>query len=212
MAPQTPACKLVQLVQTNAHGDDAKRLQLARQMLEEDISTRWFGFAAAVFSFSNLMADQGQAREAYDYLAGRYPALLTPEAPTANLKESLVRRAGVELMLNFAPREEAIHAMELWVRNWEKTNQSAYDEWGQRMWMHLIRGELDAATEVALAEDLSRPLPDNLRYRQRYQNNAYLRPLAELPEVAARMRELDRELLTLQGEVRQMLLEPEWNE
>ncbi|MCW8925061.1 MAG: tetratricopeptide repeat protein, partial [Xanthomonadales bacterium] len=111
MAPQTAVCKRIQLQQARVHGESELRLQLARRMLEEDISTRRFGFAAALFTFSNLMQDQGRAREAYDFLAEKYPTLLTPETPPQGLKDALVRRAGIELMLGFAPREQAIEAM-----------------------------------------------------------------------------------------------------
>jgi hypothetical protein len=36
--------------------------------------------------------------------------------------------------------------------------------------------------------------------------------LADNPAVAARLRELDTEMAALKGEVRQMLMSPEWNE
>jgi TolB-like protein/tetratricopeptide (TPR) repeat protein len=212
MAPQTAVCKRIQLQQARVHGDDELRLQLAGNMLEEDISTRLFGFPAALFSFADLMQDQGRAREAYDFLAERYPNLLTPEIPPQDLKDSLVRRAGIELMLGFAPREQAIEAMELWVRHWEEANRDTYDAWGQRMWVHLVKGETSQAADIALAYDLSRPLPDNIRWKTRYTNDPMLRVLADIPEVAARLGELDKEMAVLRNEVQQMLMSPEWNE
>ena len=212
MAPQTAVCKRIQLHQARVHGDDKLRLQLARNMLEEDISTRLFGFQAALFSFADLMQDQGRAREAYDFLAEKYPGLLTPETPPQNLKDSLVRRAGIELMLGFAPREQAIEAMELWVKHWEEVRRDTYDAWGQRMWVHLVKGETSQAAEIALADDLSRPLPDNIRWKTRYTDDPMRRVLADIPEVAARLRELDKEMAILRSEVQQMLMSPEWNE
>jgi TolB-like protein/Tfp pilus assembly protein PilF len=211
MAPQTAVCKRIQLQQARVSGDEERRMQLTRQMLEEDISTRRFGFAAALFSFADMMQKQGRAREAYDFLAQKYPSLLTPEIPPQDLKESLVGRAGVELMLAFAPREEAVEAMELWVRHWEESTQNTYDEWDQRMWIHLVKGELEQAAEIALNDDLSRPLSDNIRWKSRYRDDPMRRVLADIPEVAARLRELDMDMASLQGEVRQMLQEPEWN-
>ena len=180
--------------------------------LWQDISTRRFGFAATLFSYTYTMFEQGRAREAYDFLAERYPALLTPEVQPRNFKESLVRRAGLELMLGFAPREEAIAAMELWIQHWEAVTQDTYDEWEQRMWVHLGRGEIDQAAEIALADDLSRPIAENVRWKSRYEFDVVLRPLTEVPEVAARLRELDQELAQLQDDVRNMLLQLEWNE
>ncbi len=212
MAPQTAVCKRIQLQQARVHGDDERRLQLARQMLEEDISTRRFGFATALFSFVDMMRSQDRAREAYDFLAERYPYLLTPEIPPIGLKESLVKRAGVELMQGFAPREQTIQAMELWVKHWEEATQDTYDEWGQRMWMHLLRGENAQAAEIALADDLSRPLSKNIRWKTRYKDDPLRGVLADDPAVAARLRELDVATASLQGEVRDMLMSPEWNE
>ena len=212
MAPQTAVCKRIQLQQARVHGENELRLQLARKMLEEDISTRRFGFAAALFSFSDLMQDQGMAREAYDFLAEKYPALLTPETPPQGLKNSLVRRAGIELMLGFAPREQAIEAMELWVKHWEEAWRDTFNEWEERMWVHLVKGEISQAAEIALADDLSRPLSDNIRWKTRYTDDSMRRVLADIPEVAARLRELDREMAVLRSEVQQMLMSPEWNQ
>ena len=212
MAPQTAVCKRAQLQQAQAHGDNERRLRLAREMIEEDISTRRFGFTVALFSFADMMANRGQAREAYDFLAEKYPYLLTPEVPPQGLKESLVKRAGVELMLDFAPREQTIEAMELWVRHWEDATQDTYDEWGQRMWVHLVKGEISQAAEIALADDLSRPLSDNIRWKSRYTDDSMRRVLTDDPRVSARLGELEVEMAQLQSEVREMLLEPEWNE
>jgi TolB-like protein len=212
MAPQTAVCKRTQLQQARAHGNDELGLKMAREMIEEDISTRRFGFAVALFSFSDLMQGQGRAKEAFDFLADQYPYLLTPEVPPNGLKESLVRRAGVELMLGFAPQEETLRAMELWIRHWENASGDTYDEWDQRMWVHLIKGEFEEAAEIALADDLSRPLSDNIRWKTRYMDDPIQGVLADNPAVAARLRELDTEMAALKGEVRQMLMSPEWNE
>jgi tetratricopeptide (TPR) repeat protein len=212
MAPQTAVCRRIQLQQARVYGDDKLRLQLARNMLEEDISVRRFGFAGALFSFADLMQDQGRAREAYDFLAEKYPALLTPEIPPNGLKDSLVRRAGIELMLDFAPREQAIEAMELWVRHWEEARRDTYDEWEERMWVHLVKGETSQAAEIALTDDLSRPLSDNIRWKSRYTHDPMRRVLADIPEVAARLRELDKEMAILRSEVQQMLMSREWQQ
>ena len=212
MAPQTAVCKRIQLQQARVHGDSELHLQLARNMLEEDISTRLFGFHAALFSFADLMQDQGRAREAYDFLAEKYPALLTPETPPQGLKDSLVRRAGIELMLDFAPREQAVEAMELWVEHWLAARGGAYDAWGERMWVHLVKGEIPQAAEIALADDLSRPLAQNIRWKTRYTDDPLRRELADIPEVAARLRELDQETAAMRSEVQQMMMSPAWNE
>ena len=70
----------------------------------------------------------------------------------------------------------------------------------------------DEAAEISLAEDLSRPISDNIRWKSRYQNDPRLKQLAQRPEIAARLNELDVELASLQGEVRELLLSPEWAE
>ena len=79
-------------------------------------------------------------------------------------------------------------------------------------WVHLVKGETSQAAEIALTDDLSRPLPDNIRWKTRYTDDTMRRVLADIPEVAARLRELDKEMAMLRGEVQQMLMSPEWNE
>jgi hypothetical protein len=115
-------------------------------------------------------------------------------------------------MLDFAPREQAIEAMEFWIKHWEEARRDTYDKWDERMWVHLVKGETSQAAEIALADDLSRPLTDNIRWKTRYTDDSMRRALADIPEVAARLRELDEEMTVLRSEVQQMLMSPEWQQ
>ena len=102
--------------------------------------------------------------------------------------------------------------MELWIRHWEEATRDPYDKWEERMWVHMIKGETSQAAEIALADDLSRPLTQNIRWKTRYTDDPLLRELADIPEVALRLRELDEEMVSLRSDVQQMMMFPEWNE
>jgi TolB-like protein/thioredoxin-like negative regulator of GroEL len=209
LAPQAGICRRTQLLAAATRGDQSAQLAQARSMLRDDVDLRWFAFPAALFNFSNTMTELGRAEEAYEFLSENFPILRTPDLRSGTFKENLVKQAAIELMVQFRPREEVLAALDSWVEDTEEMLQRPVDGWGNRMWIHLVRGELDEAAAIALEDDLSRPVSDNERWKSRY-GNPLMKPLSEMPEVAARLRELEQEQAEWQRKVRAALLDPEW--
>jgi len=211
LAAHTTVCRRVQLDEARARNDNALSLKLATTMLRDDVDIRRFGFTRALFSYSDLMTEQGKAGEAFEFLASLYPGMDDFETAPDNFKLVMVRQAGVELMSRFAPRDQFLTAFEFM----DEQQRAAKLPWlsspRSRIRRHLLRGEIDQAKTIALEEDLSRELSNNLSERNRY-GSPIFRDLSQLPEVAARLRERDIELAALQNEVETMMLNPEWNQ
>ena len=73
-----------------------------------------------------------------------------------------------------------------------------------------MTGDMEEAVRVTLAEHLSEPLAIEVQRVERLRIPVFAELTAN-PRVAARMGERDKELDQAREEVREMLLQPEWN-
>jgi len=211
LAPQTVVCRKLQLIEARARNDNARRLELATAMLRDDVEMRRFGFTSALFSYVDLMTDQGRAKEGYDFLASLYPGIAEIDKAPVDLKHMLVRQAGVELMKVFAPREQFLSTLDSLISYQQAAKLPWLDSPRSQVYRHLLRDEFDQAKTIALNDELTWNPADSLNVDYRYQTPLY-RGLAQQPEVAARLRERSTEIAVLRDEVQTMLLEPEWNQ
>jgi len=211
LAPQTTVCRALQLSEAKAHNDPAKTLELAAAMLRDDVSLRRFGYTNALFSYVDQMTAQERAREAFDYLVSLNPGTDDHEQAPTDFKTMMLRQAGVELMWQFAPKDEYLQALELMDKQQREARLPWLDGPRWRIERHLMRGEFEQARVIAINEDLTRNIPDSLGLKYRYTTPMY-RDLSQSPEIASRLRERDTELTALRSEVETMMLKPEWNQ
>ncbi len=211
LAPQTAVCRKLQLDESRAQNDSARLLELARAMLKDDVELRRWAFFDAIRSFADVMMEQGRAREAFDFLVSLFPGMVDHQTPPGNLKESLARSTGILLMTQFESREDVLAAMDLFYKHQQAAEVPWLNSPGFRIFLLLVRGEIEQAKSIALNEQLSEDVASSLNLRYLYQSKLY-RELAQQPEISARLRERGRELAALKSEVETMLLEPEWHQ
>jgi hypothetical protein len=211
LAPQTAVCRRLQLEESMARNDSARLLELSTAMLKDDVEMRRWAFMTAIRSYTDVMMEQGRAREAFDFLASLYPGIAEHEKAPASIKESVTRGTGLRLMTQFAPREEVLAAQDLYLKHLQAAEVPWLDSAGFRVGQLLVRGEIEQAKSIALNEQLAEDVASSLDLGYRYQRGLY-RELAQQPEVAARLREREDEVAMLRNEVETMLLKPEWDQ
>lgn len=211
LAPQSGVCRSIQLSEARARDDLETSLQLATAMLVDGVEVRRGGFGNALFTYVDLMIDQGRVEDAYAFLESIHPDISAYETPPANFKQIMLRRAGAELMMRFAPRDQYVTALNLLSEHEQAMQLSWMEQPHSRVYIHLLHGELEQAKAIALTQELAEDTSMSLNLASRYQRPLY-RELAQQPEVAARLRERAEEMTVLRAEVQTMLLEPEWNQ
>ena len=116
---------------------------------------------------------------------------------------------GLFLLAQFAERQRVISAWEHARSHTEAAGWNWQHMPQMRMFDHVVRGEYEAAVPDAL-EGLSRPLAYDFTPDDEFELDS-MKPLAELPEVAARLSERKRERQAMREEVIAMLEGPEWD-
>jgi len=211
LAPQTTVCRALQIREARTNHDQARQLELAIGMLNDDVSLRRLGWGTALFTYNDIMIEQERAREAFDFLASLYASMESFEQAPENFKIMMVRVAGVELMSHFASRDEYLVALEFLEKQQRDAQLPWLDQPWRRVLRHLMHGEIEQARTVALNEELSENVANSLNLKYRYSTPMY-QELSNIPEIAARLRERDTELAALRAEVEEMMLKPEWNQ
>ena len=178
-------------------------------MLERPASFRADATPIAVFGFAQAHSMLGRSQEGLATLERIEPAAVDFNTPPADLGILMMRWAAAMLA---AEALEPAQAAQIWAQHtaymdatgipWREDEQS-------RVIDLLMRGDLDGAVKAALEQDLSRPLADWTTRTSLYRS-PLLADVAQDPQVAARLAELDREKQQVREQVQQLLLQPEW--
>jgi tetratricopeptide (TPR) repeat protein len=212
LAPNSPLAMRVQLQGYIARDETDKILGLASTMIRDKIENRRDAFAWAVFTYGQVMLDMGKSREAYDFLVSIRPEITDYEKVPKNINGLLMQMSSIFLMTGFASTEVRLDA---WLKLSDNMDKAGYPwrEPNQLSFIYdkLFTGDTDTAISAFLEQQLSRPLATDLT-RYIPISKPMLAELYADPGVTRRMAELGEEYAQLRKQVREMLLQPEWNQ
>jgi hypothetical protein len=157
------------------------------------------------------MIENGQAREAYQFLVSQAPAIEDFGTIPAENNERDLQYNAMELLKALGPHEEALAAWEAAIAAREKAGFNWRNNDYMVMYDALIHEDEDRAASTLLEKMWSQPLATGLQRAGKLSTEIY-KELLDRPDVARRRAELDAEFDLAQSDVREMLLEPEWNQ
>ncbi len=210
LAPRSPVGRRVELERAVARGDDAQALVLARSMIEDNVAFRHDSYTTAVFTYADIMTTQDRVREGFDYFVDQRPEAMAFDGKTYSLNEAMTVLASLEWLPLIHDRDD-IQAV--WA-NAAQTFDHSLPRWRKNpalmVQARMLEGDLDAAKAIVLDDLLGRPAALNLDVPDMLARPFYA-PIASDPDVQAALAKLDRQIDGLRVEVREILLEPEWN-
>jgi len=212
LAPDSPVAKHVEIHRLVARKEFQQLLELTRSMIVDQVENRRGAFSEAVFTYQDLMMESGKSRQAYDFLISVKPEIKNYDEMPANFNAFLMQWSSINLMSGFESPETRKDA---WVKLTVSMDESGFpwretDNFGFFI-DKVYTGDIDGAISVYLEHRLSQPLATNLeRYLPR--NKLILAEVYADPRVATRMAELGKEHEQLREQVRDLMLEPEWNQ
>ena len=212
IAPTEPHNLLLQMQSARGRGQTDLALELAQQMIADQVTGRQGIFFAAGAAYRLMMAEEGRAREGYDFLLSTRPELQDFGAPGIDIKGRDMQWSAINLMSIYSdPAETRARWIEL-----TDALTAAGIPWMQfdsfvRAEDHLLRGEHEQAVDWFLSETLNEPLTTQPDIIKELRSPIYS-SITDDPRVAARLAELERDLEGMRSLVRDMLEEPEWNQ
>ena len=191
IAPASPATRRVELVRAYLMGDVESSLSIARQMLEDEVENRQGSYYVAVWAFVRLKIRNGEAQEAYDYLATVMPNVHEPELP-APLRTVQNRPAVFDLWPIVLPQDQIDKKLDAVVARSERVGFGPGDDPQMHLRALALKGQIDEAVEFGLEHVFSRPYASFKFFRWAFEEDA-VALLAQDPRVQAELIRLEQE-------------------
>lgn len=210
LAPDSDILKRLLIDRAWAGGNSAEVIELAKSMIAKPASMRHDAFPTAVIVHRNYMSKAGRHREAYDFLVGVRPEIVSFDRLPEDIQGILIQWASIELMSGFASPAETRAAWAPFAENL-RANGSWWlqDPYGEAVDLFFM-GDIEAAIEK-VREDLAQPLASWPTRSKQWEEDSIFAPITANPEVAARLSELKREKQEVREQIKEMLQSPEWN-
>jgi len=212
LAPNSPVAKHAEIHRFIARKEYREALELCHSMIAEQIEDRRGAFTEAVFTYQSLMMDSGKPREAYDFLVSVKPEIVNYENLPSDFNAMFMQWSSINLMSGFESFEVRKDAWTKLSGNWDKAGfpWRDPDDFGLTL-DKIYTGDTDAAINLMLENRLARPLATNLELHVK-RSKLVLAGVYADPRVATRMAELAAEHEQFREQVRELMLEPEWNQ
>ncbi|MDX1509479.1 MAG: tetratricopeptide repeat protein, partial [Woeseiaceae bacterium] len=203
ISPSSPATRRAQLTRTYLSGDMDASLGQARRMLDDNVENRQGAFFAAAWTYAQLKLRNGEAQEAYDYLATVMPNIHEPGLP-APLHTVQNREAVFDIWAAVLPQDELEAKLDAVIERSDRVGFRPEDNPDMRMRVLALKGRIDDAVEFGLEHIFTRPYSWYNYFRFDFEEKA-LAPLAEDPRVQAELVRLEREEAQAREDVRRYL-------
>jgi hypothetical protein len=182
---------------------------IGTEMIRDQAALRYGSFPTGLFNFVDATSHLGREREGYELLVATRPEVADFSTPTSDLHVVLMQWAAMAMRVGFEAPETL---REDWAQMVAVLDQGAYpwrDDTGNLVFDARLRGDLAEARRVLLKEELSEPLAKWPGRIQAYRTPLFA-PVAEDPQVIARLAELERERARMRDEVSELMQQPEW--
>ncbi len=211
LVPDSPTQLNLEIERAKARKELDKAIALAEKAIIAQEPERNGSFANPLFTYADLMLDNGKAKQAYDFLVSLRPEIVDYSVLPVGVEGVMMQMASVKLMTGFESPEEREQAWLQIVSLWDELGFPWRDpKNGQLMVNYVITGDIPAAVESYLFR-LNRPMATNLSRHKRNEKVFRAAVYAD-PVVATRLSELDEEFDKLRDQVSELMQEPEWNQ
>ena len=212
LAPGSPVAKHVAIHRYIARKEYSKATELTRSMIAEQTENRAGAFGEAVFTHMWLQFRSGQSKEGYDFMVSIRPEIANYDTLPRDLNGMLMQFSSIGLMGGFETDEVRKQAWTKLAANLDKSGFPWRDpDDFNVVWDQYINGDIEGATQSYLDHSLNQPVATNLGVHDSRAKLLFPELYTD-PRVTTRLAELDKEYEQFREQVRDLMLEPEWNQ
>lgn len=179
IAPTSEAAYRLELVRAISLNDTEAAITAARRAIEDRVGDRQFAFGGAVEYLLRAAAENGSIDAEIEYLQSHWPGLLDVDAPAVPVKHLTAQLVAFDAWYQALPRSELL-------RRVDKVEETIAGFGGGikldaigRLTAMALRGETDAAIELALSEVFNRPVIMDLEWQKRYSQPQFAALMAD---------------------------------
>lgn len=204
IAPTSDLAYRIQLVRADRIGDATAADASARQAILADVSDRRLGFRGAIEYLLRAAVQNGTVEEEMAWLEEQAPGIFDLEADSQPQKIRLAQGMALDAWYVTLPREEVLRRLDVLLeRGTAMGIDHAEDPYAQ-MSVLAMRGEIQAAVQVALDDIFTRPVALNLDWRNVFTQARFEEVVADA-RVQAALERWEEDEAALRSEVRSYL-------
>jgi TolB-like protein/Tfp pilus assembly protein PilF len=212
LVPDSPTQHKLEIRRAVARKEHDLAISLAEKVIQAQVENRQGVFAYPLFTYSRLMLDKGNARQAFDFLVSVRPEITDYSTLPGDVQGLLMQLVTVKLLTGFESFEVRKQAWLQLAANYDAQGLPWRDPKSRNvMDDYIMTGDNEAAIDNYLNVRLNIPLARSPGVHKRF-TPAFYGVLYEDPVVAARLSQLDTEFARLREQVSEMMQEPEWNQ
>ncbi len=204
LAPTSEVAYRIELLRAMGVGDEEAGIASARRAIEDDIEERRFAYGGAVQYLLRAAVRRGTVDKEVAYLDEHAPGIFEIDAAAVPQKYRLAQRVAVDAWFASLPREEVLRRIDVMLEIFESMGIDPTADPDIQMNVLAMRGEIEAAIEVALERVFVRSVATNLGWRETYAQLQYAE-MVEDPRIQAAMQRWEDEEVALRGQVQAYL-------
>ena len=192
IAPEAPVTQRMNLFQAYALGGEKAAAKVALEMIKGNIGIRGFGIFWALWFYVEYSHSIGNAEQAMALLKQHYPHMDDPSAKPESFEGYYAEMLVLQLGTSTNPEFDGARAADLFTKKLLSLGLAPDDFGGWYVNLALMRGDLVAATDFAMKEHFDKPWavdpPRLIGY-----SGFFFQPLTQVPEIAAKLSEWERD-------------------
>jgi tetratricopeptide (TPR) repeat protein len=200
IAPTSEIAYQIELTRAIGRGDEDASIASARRAIEDDVDDRWFAYGGAVQHLLRLGIRHNTVAETIAYLDEQAPGILDTDVATVPPKYRNAQGVALEAFYVSLPREEFLRRLDGLMEFGRALGFDPSDDPFTHVNILAMRGEIQEAIEVALADLFSRSVAINLTWRDRLSQAQFTELVAD-PRIQAAMQRWEEDEAALRGQV-----------
>jgi TolB-like protein/tetratricopeptide (TPR) repeat protein len=204
IAPTSEIAFRLELLRAMRMGDEGAADASARRAIEAKIDNRRYAFGGAVEYLLRAAIRNETVAEEMAYLDREEPGIFDFENPEMPSRYRNAMGPAFDAWYATLPREELLRRIDLLLERGEKNGMKLHDNPYAQMNVLAMRGEVEKAIEVALADVFTQSVTTNFNWRNMFEQ-AQFRELVADPRIQAAMQRWEDEESVLRGEVQTYL-------
>ena len=200
LSPNSAIAYQLDIVRARAVGDTEAGIAAARRAVEDDIEDRRFAYGSAVQYLLRTAVAEDRVEEELAWLESQKPGVLDVDAAQIPSKSRVVQGIAFDAWAETLPREEVLRRLDVMLAYAESQGVDPTENPNAHIGILVLRGQIDAAIEVALNEVFSESVAIHLNWRDMLSQPRYAEIVAD-ERVQEAMQRWDDEEEALRGSV-----------
>jgi TolB-like protein/Tfp pilus assembly protein PilF len=206
IAPTSPVAYRIELLRSINIGDEEASIASAKRAFEDDVSNRQFAYGGAVLYLLRVAAQRGTVAEESAYLDQHAPGILDIGAESVPAKYRVAQQVAFDAWYATLPHDELIRRLKKMLEIAARFGFDPLENPRAHVGLLALRGDIEQAIEVALADVFTQPVTMNLGWRDDFVQAQYAEFVTD-PRIVAAMQNWENEEAALRDRLHNFLMD-----